>query len=204
VGIAPNQPYPGSSFRWQSVVIMAVCAVAALVFGVGAFFQGGKRIADFPVTARDYGQEYVTDSFKVTQPDTVCELDMRMQATNAWAYLDVALLDDQDRALLDFSAEVSYYEGVEGGEHWTEGSRSTSKVFKVDQPGAYRLLLLGQGGDRGSPDVRLSITEGVTLARYYFLIFLFSVGWIVAVIGHRVWFEAKRWSPVLEGDDDDD
>ena len=109
---------------------------------------------------------------------------------------------------MDFSAQMSYYHGVEGGESWSEGSKRDTKVFKLKTPGDYRLLMVGQAGvdNKGSDVLRsgakvhITISEGVELTRYYagFGILCLLAGAVEPI--RRYSFEYKRWG----GEDDDD
>ena len=142
--------------------------------------------------------EYLTRAFNITESDTLCELTVDSNVDNGWVYLDVALVDDQERALLDFSSEASYYHGVEGGESWSEGSRRDSTVFKVKDPGQYRLLVLGQKGDSGPHGVKLTVAEGVSIGRYNAILAVLCLIGPIGFFVRRAMIEQARWG----GDDD--
>ncbi len=198
-GVGACQPYDASGTRssWMVASLIATLAFGALM--VMSFMKSGSDIGRMLIQNQHYKQEYVTDSFTVQNAPTLCKAVFDADVNNSWVYLDLALIDEQDRALLDFSAQVSYYHGVEGGESWSEGSRSRTKVFRVEQPGTYRFLVLGES-DHGH-DVTVSLYEGVELARYY-VAGLAGCGAIAfCLVVTRAGFEQKRWG---EEDDDDD
>ena len=173
LGVAPNQPYPGTSFRGQSAVVMLICAVVFGCFAGLAVLESGEEVARFTVQPESYAEEYVTRSFEITQPNAICKARFSASVDDSWVYLDVAVINDKYEALLDFSAQMSYYHGYEGGESWSEGSRKDSVAFKLKEPGSYRLLLKGQAGagnraegvsSYGRP-VTIAISQGASLAR---------------------------------------
>ena len=56
------------------------------------------------------GTEFVTPEFKVTGP-TVLQVAAKARVDNSWIYAQMALLDHEDRALLECDAEMTYYHG---------------------------------------------------------------------------------------------
>jgi DNA-directed RNA polymerase subunit RPC12/RpoP len=203
-GVAPHQPLRSTPFLRQSPVVML--AFAAVFFGLAvlAFFKSGRPIAQFSLSPGEYAQEYVTEPFQIEAAPALCELGMSAHVDNGWVYLDIALINENDEALLDFSVQSSYYHGVEGGESWSEGSKSAVRVFRIDDPGEYRLLVLGEQGDRGSHNVHLTLSRGVAIARYYLVAGVLALIWPLVLVLRIAAFEGKRWAPVTEDDDDDD
>ncbi len=201
-GVAPNQPRRVTPFQKQSPWVMTAFAVAFLLLALQAFSQQGKRIANMHFSRDDYAQEYLTEPFEITSNRTLCRLELDGEVNNGWVYLDVALLNEQEQAVLDFSIDCSYYHGVEGGESWSEGGPDSSKTFRVDQAGTYRFLVLGDGGDGGTHAVTLSVFEGTAISRYYLILFGMTLMWPIISVIRKLSFEGRRWAPVLEDDDD--
>lgn len=202
VGVAPHQPYGRSRFAGQSVWVMLLFSC---VFGFLGFTSctSGERIKEFYIKGETYKQEYLTGTFTVSEAPQLCKARLSTNLSNQWIYLDAAVVDEQDRAIVDFSLETSYYSGVEGGERWSEGHNRDYAMFRIDEPGDYRLLLLGQYGDLGTaPPATIRIESGAVLMRYYLVGIVFCLIWIAAVKIPYWAFEAKRWG--TEGDDDDD
>lgn len=213
-GIAPNQPYARSLFRRQAVGIMGVFA---FLFGLAALYslikptrEAGKMV----VRPEQFAQEFVTQPFMIQEDDALCEATFHGDVNNSWEYLSVAVLNSDDEIVVDFSAELSYYHGYEGGESWSEGSRSDHIPFKLGKPGDYRLLVFGQAndGDTETPGdpvrcgvpVSITIREGITLTRYYLVFTMFCLAWVAFEVFRKFSFEARRWAESDAGGDDDD
>ncbi|MGB0717167.1 MAG: DUF4178 domain-containing protein, partial [Phycisphaerae bacterium] len=200
LGVAPHQPYLQSRFARQSVSVMMVFSAIFCMLGFTSC-GSGTQVKQYTIAGTDYAKEYITDAFTVSDVPTLCKARLTTSLSNQWLYLDAAIVDSEDRAIIDFSLENSYYSGVEGGESWSEGSNSDSAVFRIDDPGEYRLLVLGQFGDFGdAPRARVTIEEDIHLARYYLVWLVFCFVWISFIVFPRMIFEGQRWG----SEDDDD
>jgi hypothetical protein len=146
-------------------------------------------------------------TLEVTQPERLVALELDTSLSNAWLYFEITLLHDNEEVYA-IGKEVSYYEGYEDGESWTEGSRSATALFKVPAAGQYTLQVEtpegGEGESAGNPpqgSVTLEVREGFVSTRYFLLLALLSG---VASLWHPVarwWFERRRWQETEEDDD---
>ncbi|NOX59051.1 MAG: DUF4178 domain-containing protein [Planctomycetes bacterium] len=200
IGVAPNQPRRSTPFQRQSPWLMTVFAMIFLGLGISALTKRGEQIAGMTLSREDYTQEYLTEPFRIGRDQTLCRLELEGNVNNGWLQLDIALLNERDEALLDFTEGCSYYHGVEGGESWSEGSRSSSRTFRVDEAGTYRLLVLGESGAGGSHEVTLTLYEGTAIARYYLILFGMTLAWPIIAMLRTLAFEGRRWAPVLDDD----
>lgn len=210
-GVAPHQPYPAGRFRRESALLMAAFAVVNLLLAILLLLIPGRQIASFTIQPGQYAAETLTPAFTVTRSNTVCQAKFNAPCDNSWLYLDVALVNAKDEALLDFSAEMTYYHGYDD-EYWTEGSKSDEAVFRVAEAGEYRFLLLGQAGKgETAGDVRaegvpvvITVYEGVVLARYAFWLCLAAAAWAGLEALRRRLFECNRWKDAGDKKDDKD
>ncbi|MCK7502432.1 MAG: hypothetical protein MZW92_80730 [Comamonadaceae bacterium] len=65
----------------------------------------------------------------------------RTNLTNTWVELTLTLVDKDTGQAYGATREISYYEGIDGGESWSEGSRDDEVVFKKVPPGTYYLTV---------------------------------------------------------------
>jgi len=160
--------------------------------------------ADSPNYAAD---DVLTRPFPLDPADGVASV-IELQASsldNAWAWVGVELLPVSDAFDPDdivpagvMSGEISYYHGVEGGESWSEGSRSRSITFRTPEAGQYQLRL---GGESLKPTrVNVRVYNGFVSGSWNIAVaFLgFFVGGMIgfAYMG----FEGSR----IDTDDEDD
>ncbi len=200
--IAPHQQFVRSPFRKQAMTIMTVAAIFFGAMTIYSFMAPARTAGAFTISPADYAEEYVTPSFEITEAGTLCAARFEAPVDNSWVYLDAAVLNEADEALLDFSAQVSYYHGVSGGESWSEGSTKDTVVFKLDEPGAYRLLVQGQAGTGETPQdtsrvgrpVTVTIRQGVMLTRYYLILAVVCLVWPFGELVARSSFESRKWA----------
>ncbi|MDH3718036.1 MAG: DUF4178 domain-containing protein [Planctomycetota bacterium] len=191
-GVSPNQPYLAGPFRRESAWVMGCFALIFLALTIWTFVRPARTTATIRVTPDMYKQEFLTDAFTIERGNALCLAKLQAPVDNNWVYLDIALIDDKDKALLDFSAEIAYYHGYEGGESWSEGSQKKSIPFRVTDPGTYRLLIQGQNG--GNRDVvSITVYEGILLTRYFAIVFVVCLVWAAFEMVRRGLFEQRRW-----------
>lgn len=121
------------------------------------------------------------------------EFALDANVDNSWCYAALDLVNEATGEVISFDANLEYYAGVEDGESWREGSRTTEQVIGPVAPGSYVLRIEAQHG--GSGDVQLSVVvrQGVFRGSWFWLAFgvlavpFTLVGW------HAARFRARRW-----------
>ena len=119
---------------------------------------------------------------------------------------EAALVREDEMAVHIFNNDLSYYSGYEGGEHWSEGSLSSSIMLKVPDRGRYRFYVraISAKGDAASATkavhgLRIEVIQG---ALEWFGFVLAGL----AALGMLIWAYSSydRWRGVDEDDDEDD
>jgi hypothetical protein len=208
-GIHPAQPYQGTHSRAVSRASWPFAALALLVALFIWLFMDGRNVYYDSIPVGNVQAEQQTREFTITQPGRLVALDLSTSLENAWLYFEINLMHNGEE-VYSLGKEVSYYEGYEDGEHWSEGSRSATALFKVPEAGIYSLVIQAPEGGTGDSSegppqgtVTLDIREGVVGSRYFFILSLLAG---VAALWYPLqrWrFEQQRWLPVT-GDSDDD
>lgn len=205
-GVAPSQPFSrtaGQRFLLMAGALFAIINLGLLVLSAG----GGRRVMQEQISAEQYRGEHTSEPFAITKKPSVVEISGSAPLNNAWVSLDFGLVNASDEVCFESSDDASYYSGYEGGESWSEGSQSFSQHVRVDQPGTYRLIVFGAAGtgetadSAGGPPVTVEVREGITLSRYFLLMFILAVLYPLKEIARQYTFEAGRFP---KDDDDDD
>ncbi len=157
-------------------------------------------------SANDYLKESLSEPFTVG-PQRVMGLKIAAPLNNSWLALQVALVNSADQVVQEMESDISYYQGVEGGESWSEGSRTSTTYGIAPPPGTYRLLFKGAGGtgnagSAGQERLQVALVQGVVLTRYFLAAFIITLLFPLFEIVRKRMFETRRWAAVIEDDDD--
>jgi hypothetical protein len=127
--------------------------------------------------------------------------------SNAWIYLNMALIDESTGHAYDFGREISFYSGRDSDGSWTEGSRDDSAVIAAVPSGRYYLRIEPEA--EATPvvytiEVRRDVPQWV-----YVPVALLALGVVPAFFGWMAYdFERKRWAesdhPMIGTSNDDD
>lgn len=145
-------------------------------------------------------RERLSRSFEIVKPGETVQVRYHIGLKNRWAEYGLALFRESDSAVITADdGYLGYYYGYEGGEHWTEGSRSRVHYWKVKTPGRYRILTTIWETDdrRGRTPVRIQIDNDVQ--RSYILLIL-ALLWPILpfyLFMRRRSFESRRWQRIL-------
>lgn len=207
-GVAPHQPYkvhPLLHPAARMAVVFAIINIVLAFTAMGVSSSSDNVVGQFGIPHEDYSKEFITPSFEITKGQQLCAVELSAPVDNSWLYVDLALIDSEDRVLHEFSTTVQYYHGVQGGESWSEGSRKESIAFKLQDPGEYRWVLAGQAG-RGNaaeaigPELLIIVREGVMLVRWFLIAAILLAAGALIVWFRWLIFEGQRWKSVLEDD----
>ncbi|TNE84345.1 MAG: DUF4178 domain-containing protein [Deltaproteobacteria bacterium] len=194
----PAMPNPYAPWL-GTAVIAALLVVINLVAALGTAVSG-QEIASFHVLSNE--TDASSPIFRIEPGTRTLGVTFEAPVDNSWVYLDAELVDaEEEEVEAAFGEEVGYYHGVEGGESWSEGSRSSHRVFRAVEPGAYRLFISAED-DR---PVRTHVTIRVNdqLARYNLaLVVLFAIVAAYVFVRYFV-FERERYGETFEIEWDD-
>ena len=166
------------------------------------------------VASHDFGSEIftkggVSSEFTIDSPNELYGVTVYApHLSNAWSFFDIKVIDASETAeLCGMPAEISYYSGYEGGEHWSEGSRDAVAYFKIPESGTYKLAVEGEGGKGDLPDtafalshVNFEIRKGVRLGHHTLAWFVIALLIAAPYFVRMLKLEHDRW----KDDEDDD
>jgi hypothetical protein len=119
--------------------------------------------------------------------------------------MDIALMESEDKVIHVYENDIQYYQGVEGGERWSEGGQSKTAYIKIPKSGTYRLLLHAVSARGNTPRATRSlygayirVKDGVLMPHFFIGAVILSV---VILILSAVFY--SKWKTADEDDDEE-
>lgn len=204
--VAPNQPYK----HWWVYKYWLAFVVVTLLAGFIALVTSGSSKEVFaqtvtlqPLPNEDGTQVFFSEPFELAGRRNI-RIVGESPVQNTWVYLEGDLINEETGVVQSFPIDISYYQGVEDGESWTEGAQKDSAYTSALPAGRYILRLEGQWERWQQPavvaiKVEQNVTHGLNLL---LALVVLSIGPIVMIVYH-VSFERRRWSESMFGGGDD-
>jgi hypothetical protein len=207
--VAPNQPYKHWWIYkyWLAFILIAlVTGFLTLVATPSTKEVFSQTITLDPLPNEDGTQVFFSQPFELAARGNL-EVVGESPVQNTWVYLEGDLINDETGVVQSFPIDISYYQGVEDGESWSEGGQNDSAYMSAMPAGRYVLRLEAQWEKWQQPatvTVKLeqNVIHGLNLL---VALIVLSIAPVVMVIYH-IRFERRRWSESMfgGGDDSDD
>lgn len=197
----------GKRSTYRTVMAVAAIALAVNLVILMVALLSGRTVLKERFTAEALTNEALSSPFEVARAGQVLRIDVSARGLdNAWMALDYAVVRGDESVIHVDDADIQYYHGREGGESWSEGSRSTSEYVRVPEAGEHRLLLHAVSARGETPsaeacqhDVSVRVVAG---ARRRFPAIVMSLLCLVGLVGSFLAYQA--WKHGVESSDDDD
>lgn len=205
-GVAPNQPFTGSFYyTWGSLPLVLLLFVALfMVFAAGITNTVLSEQVTLPAMQNAQAPQTVfTKPFDIKGSRNV-RITANATVSNAWADLNVDLVNDQSQEVESVNVPIEYYSGSDSDGAWTEGSQETDATLSSLPPGKYTLRVEGTWQNWQQPiAVNVKVEQGVNRGvNFCCAIVALSIVPLFGLI--RKWsFEASRWKDSMFGADDD-
>lgn len=203
----PRENIHDVTLAYGSMKKAALFFFVANLFLLIFFSTSGRTVLDQDFAAEELAGEVLSDPFEVRKEGSALKIRVHAPLDNAWVSVDLGLVRDggaEPTVIHVTDQDMQYYSGREGGESWSEGSKSESQYLMVDEPGTYRLLVRAVSGrgteeasNRSYVPLRIKVTAGAKRGVWLVLASLASfVIFIVVFVQHQKWRTAD--------DEDDD
>ena len=208
-GIAPNQPYRHQwIYKYWIILILAALLVSFLVFATSGFSKEvfSQNVTLQPLPNEDGTQVFFSEPFELAGRRNI-RIIGESPVQNTWVYLEADLINEETGVVQSVPIEISFYQGVEDGESWTEGAQKDSIDTSSLPAGKYVLRLEGQWEKWQLPaTVSVKIVQNVSNG-FNLLILLVVLSIVPILMGvYHISFERRRWSESMfsGGDDSED
>jgi hypothetical protein len=210
-GVAPNQPFTGSFYyTWGALPLVLLGLVALAMIPIAGITSTAlsEQITLPAMQSAQAPQTVFSKPFDIKGNRNV-RITASANVSNAWADLDVDLVNDQSQEVESVNVPIEYYSGTDSDVAWTEGSQSTDATLSSLPAGKYTLRVEGTREKWQEPiTVSVRVEQGVNRG-VNFCCALVALA-IVPFFGLiRKWsFEASRWKDSMfgasSGSDDDE
>jgi len=195
---APVENRPGRP--WKLFLIFA-----ALLMGMMIFFSARARqetVLDQTYTYQPVGageKSFVTPPFELRGDSANLQVDVTgAELQNEWAFISMALINEQTGEAFDFGRQISFYSGTDGGESWTEDNRSDSATLPSIPGGRYYLRIEPESESnyvKPTPiKYNVKLVRDVPFYLRYFVGLLLLLVPLVFMGRKGANFEALRWT----------
>jgi hypothetical protein len=203
-GVYANQPYPHkgrAAAYWKGFGILFLLWV---VFALGRVAAGSDPVAShaFSYHPGVDTAAMVTEPFVLTGRPAALGVDVETDVSNNWVYFNYALIEQETGRATEFGREVSYYFGRDGGEDWTEGSRSDEVRVPSVPPGRYVLRIEPDGPAPVNYTVRVH-RDVPGLGFFLVALLALAVPPVFSLMGGAM-FETTRWQESDYGSSEED
>ena len=213
MGVYANQPNHWEE-RHRSVCklfwkLALVAVVAQLLL---AFVFGGKTLLEQRVDFNPWkaNETFTSNTFELPSQTKKITIENDTNLNNNWISLNLVLVNKVTGAAWPATRDLSYYHGVDGGESWSEGSRSDDVSFVDIPPGTYYVAIDPDLAPekRDNVSTTLKVVKGsVPWSNFIFLMIFLMIFPIVSRMRYAS-FEASRWmesdhAPVSDDDSDE-
>lgn len=195
-GVAPNQPFPGRwYYTWGFVPVLALLGLAIVLLPLRGNTRSvlSENIQLPPLQNATTPQAAFSKPFEITANNNV-HISANAPVSNAWADLEVDLINEQSQEVESVNIPIEFYSGVEDGESWSEGGQDQDATLSSLPAGKYTLKVEGtwQNWQQAMP-VTVKVEQGYNRGVNFCSAFVILL--IMPVLGlFRKWsFESSRW-----------
>ncbi len=125
--VAPNQPFTGGFYIKSGFAMLALLFIIAIfmipINGLSSIAYT-EKIDLQPMSAATTAQTVFSKPFELKGNRNIQISAEAQSVNNSWVALEFDLVDANNNLVESVPVDVEYYSGVEGGESWTEGSKS--------------------------------------------------------------------------------
>ncbi|GAB3571696.1 DUF4178 domain-containing protein [Hymenobacter daeguensis] len=202
-GIGAVQPDPVQA-SWPALRLLTTVAFFALLLvQIGQHIRRPDAVllkaslqVQADTTARaapGTGRVMVTPSFTLDH-QAALQVDLVTTLNNQWLELPVSLVNEQTGQGFEFTKNIEFYNGVEGGESWTEGSRDADAVLSRVPAGRYHLNFypFTEAGP-AAPGIEVRVTADPPLWSNFFIVLLLLLIYPTWQYLRRATHETQRW-----------
>ena len=196
-GVAPNQPFTGRFYyTWGALPLLLLIVVAIFSIPLTGLTKTvlNQNIVLPPMANETTEQIGTSQQFDLKGNSNV-RVTAGAQVDNSWASLDVDLVNEQTGAIAEeINIPIEYYSGVDDGESWSEGDKSTDATLSSVPAGKYTLHVHGTWQNwQAQMPVTVKVEQGVNRGVNFCCAFIILLVMPILGLFRKMSFESGRW-----------
>ncbi|HZY81954.1 MAG TPA: DUF4178 domain-containing protein [Cyclobacteriaceae bacterium] len=195
IGMGYTEPI-GGSFTGRALVVTTALSIL-LAFILMMFFA--NTADDKNLLHMSYTQADLKDSTKMIQTESFelvgtknLVLQIYAPVENNWFFAEYSMINDVTNEEFIFTKEVEYYYGYEGGENWSEGSKTSEVFLSRVPPGKYHFNIYPEFGTF-SGKVDVAVFHDTVFYTNFWLTAVALLLFPLGVFVFRHYKDVKRW-----------
>lgn len=185
--------YP--TFVKLCVSFLTLILAIQIYFSVGSSSQKVFNQRFIQSAIGDSTKVLISNSFEIKNAPTVLQFDIESNVSNNWFGVTIELINHKTGDRFEVDKTIEFYSGIDGGESWSEGSRSESVFMSQVPAGTYHINLYPEWGslDKETNNFSIWVYENVPLWSNFWITCLVGIVFIsIHYLRFRI-FESRRW-----------
>lgn len=138
------------------------------------------------------GRVLVSNSF-VLDHQSALNIELKATLANQWLELPVSLVNEQTGRGFEFTKNIEFYNGVEGGESWSEGSCEASADLSRVPAGRYHLNFYPFTEKGVAPEIQVTVWQDSALFSNFLLVLTLVLVYPLIQVFRLSAHERSRW-----------
>lgn len=202
IGTISNQPSKAyANWKWSLYTTLYLILALLLIELFVVYVKPENTLVDSvynltydPEKGVNEFKPFVSSGFKLEDESSALQIDISSGVVNNWLETTIVLVNEASNQTWEVTKGFEYYQGVEGGESWSEGEQSAEVLLSEIPRGKYHLNIYPASGDSARNVLAVKVVSNVTLWRNLLIcILMLSIYPIFSYLWMRN-FEKKRWS----------
>ena len=211
IGIGANQPSPYEAqrpkfrrLRWLFLGLLIIGQIIVISLSSNARIHQQTLLFD----ASTQNKALTSEPFTVSGRTSNIEIRTQTNLNNNWIYLEMTLIERDSGASHTINQEISYYQGIDEGDAWSEGSTEDLAVLSGIPAGTYYLSVEGELAPN-SPTVTCTFTffrDTPSWSNFFFALLALLIFPLIFSWRARA-YERARWAdsdPIPSSNDEYD
>jgi hypothetical protein len=136
---------------------------------------------------------FVTPSFQLSEGKSSVEFYIEAPLSNDWFYGEFTLVNEDDGTEYNFSKEIEFYHGYEGGESWSEGAKVGTAYISQIPGGKYHVNIYPEFSMFNN-SFSIIITRDVPTMANFWITALLIIAFPAFFLIRNHYREVRRWS----------